>query len=202
MNAASSPLPPSHWRRYRALYLLIAVCVAPVLASYFAYYVLPPSGRTNYGELVLPQRPVPPLALARLDGTRVDAASLRGQWLMLQVDEAACGPACQRKLWNMRQVRLTQGKDRDRIERIWLIVDDAPLETMLLREYDGTLFLRAQRAQLEPLLALPADAGARLTDHIWLVDPLGNLMLRWPKDADPNRMKKDLTKLLRASQIG
>jgi hypothetical protein len=202
VDAITNPPPASHWRRYRTLYLLLAVCVAPVLASYLAYYIVPPAGRTNYGDLVLPQRPAPALSLTRLDGSRVDMVALRGQWLMLQVDEAACGTACQRKLWNMRQVRLTQGKDRDRIGRVWLITDAAPLETILLREYDGTLFLRANRAELERFLALPADPGARLSDHVWLIDPLGNLMLRWPKAEDPNRMKKDLTKLLRASRIG
>lgn len=202
MSAITNRPPASHWRRYRTLYLLLAVCVAPVLASYLAYYLVPPQGRTNYGELIEPQRPAPALSLTRLDGSRIEMAALRGQWLMLQVDEAACGTACQRKLWNMRQVRLTQGKDRDRIERVWLITDAAPLETILLREYDGTLLLRADRAELAAFLALPRDPAARLTDHIWLIDPLGNLMLRWPKAEDPNRMKRDLTKLLRASRIG
>jgi hypothetical protein len=202
VNATTNPSPAQHWRRYRTLYLLAAVCAAPVAASYFAYYAAPPAARTNYGDLVLPQRPAPSLGLTRLDGTRVEMAAMRGQWLMLQVDESACEAACQRKLWNMRQVRLTQGKDRDRIARVWLITDAAPIATALLREYDGTLFLRADRAELEAFLALPPDPGARLSDHIWLVDPLGNLMLRWPRNEDPHRMKKDLTKLLRASRIG
>ncbi len=202
MSAITDRPPASHWRRYRTLYLLLAVCAAPVLASYLAYYLLPPQGRTNYGQLVEPQRPAPALGLTQLDGRRVELAALRGRWIMLQVDEAACAAACQRKLWNMRQVRLTQGKDRDRIERVWLITDSAPLAPALLREYDGTLFLRADRAELASFLALPPDPGARLTDHVWLIDPLGNLMLRWPKNEDPNRMKKDLTKLLRASRVG
>lgn len=192
----------SHWRRNRMLYLLLAVCVAPVIASYTAYYLLPPSGRTNYGTLVEPQRPMPALSLQRLDGTAVEAAKLRGSWLMLQVDGGACDAACEKKLWQMRQVRLTTGKDADRVQRVWLIADAAPLATSVIREYDGTLFLRARVDEVAAFLSLPEDAGAKLADHIWLVDPLGNLMLRWPKDADPNRMKKDLIKLLKASTIG
>jgi hypothetical protein len=184
------------------LYLLLAVCVAPVIASYTAYYLLPPSGRTNYGALIEPQRPLPALSLRRLDGTAVEAASLRGSWLMVQVDGGECGAACQKKLWQMRQVRLTTGKDADRVQRVWLIVDDAPLATAVIREYDGTLFLRTRADEVAAFLPLPAEPGARLADHIWLIDPLGNLMMRWPKDADPNRMKKDLIKLLKASGIG
>ncbi len=194
--------PPSHWRRYRPLYLLLAVCIAPVLASYTAYYLLPPSGRTNYGTLIEPQRPLPALKLHQLDGTPVPAATLRGTWLMVQADESACDAACEKKLWQMRQVRLTTGKDADRVRRLWLILDDAPLATSVLREYDGTLFLRARADEVAAFLPLPAEPGARLADHIWLIDPLGNLMMRWPKDADPSRMKKDLLRLLKASGIG
>jgi hypothetical protein len=184
------------------LYLLLAVCVAPVIASYTAYYLLPPSGRTNYGALVEPQRPLPALSLRRLDGTAVEAASLRGSWLMVQVDGGGCDAACAKKLWQMRQLRLTTGKDADRVGRLWLIVDEAPLATSVIREYDGTMFLRARADEVAAFLPLPAGPGASLADHIWLIDPLGNLMMRWPKDADPNRMKKDLIRLLKASGIG
>lgn len=201
-DAATAVPPPSHWRRYRTLYLLLAVCIAPVLASYTAYYLLPPSGRTNYGDLVEPQRPLPVLSLQRLDGSAVPATSLRGSWLMVQVDAGACDPACAKKLWQMRQVRLTTGKDADRVQRIWLVVDQAPLATSVIREFEGTMFLRARADEVAAFLPLPAEPGARLADHIWLIDPLGNLMMRWPKDADPNRMKKDLVKLLKASKIG
>ena len=200
-TAPAAP-PKSHWRRYRLLYLLLAVCVAPVIASYTAYYMLPPSGRTNYGSLVEPQRPMPELSLRGLDGSAVAAASLRGSWLMVQVDSGACDAGCRKKLWQMRQVRLTTGRDADRVQRVWLITDDAPLATEVLREYDGTRFLRVRADEVAAFLALPDRPGATLADHIWLIDPLGNLMLRWPKDADPSRMKKDLIKLLKVSGIG
>lgn len=203
MNETATEAPPaSHWRRYRTLYLLLAVCVAPVIASYTAYYLLPPSGRTNYGALIEPQRPLPGLTLHRLDGAAVPAASLRGSWLMVQVDSGACDAACEKKLWKMRQVRLTTGKDADRVQRVWLIVDDAPLATSVIREFDGTRFLRARADEVAAYLPLPDESAARLADPIWLIDPLGNLMMRWPKDADPSRMKKDLIKLLKASGIG
>lgn len=201
-SPSQAAAPRSHWRRYRVLYALLVVCLAPVIASYSAYYLLAPAGRTNYGELIQPQRPTPALTLRLLDGRQFDVKSLRGQWVMVHVDGGDCGETCQRKLWEMRQVRLTTGKDSDRIDRLWLITDVAPLQTIVMREYEGTLFLRADPAQLQAFLALPPEPDARLADHIWLIDPLGNLMLRWPKSADPNRMKRDLGRLLKASQVG
>src|SRR5690606_21931698 len=119
---------------------------------------------------------------------------------MLQVDKADCADACRKKLYDMRQLRLTQGKEMDRIERVWLITDEQPLDTMLMREYDGTHMLRASSDLVKSWL--PAEDGTTVYDHLYMIDPLGNLMMRFPKDADPNRIKKDLNKLLKASSIG
>jgi hypothetical protein len=193
----------SHWRRFRALYLLLAVCIAPVLASYTAYYLLPPSGRTNYGELLSPQRVVPELQLQTIpEGARRSISAWRGRWILLSTDRGACDDDCGTRLWVMRQVRLTQGRDSDRIERVWLITDETAPAESLRREYEGTQMLRARRDELAPLLVLPAGGASGLEDHLWLIDPLGNLMLRWPANVDPNRMKKDLSRLLKASRIG
>jgi hypothetical protein len=202
-TVAAAPASSAHrsrWRRMLPLYVLIAVCVAPVLAGYYLYFVAPPSGRTNYGTLVQPQRPVPILNTTLQDGTAFDLRSLRGNWVMLMADEAACGETCQKKLWQLRQIRTATGKEAERIERVFLVLDDEPLQTLLLREFDGTHFLRAGRAELQQFLALPE--GGQLTDHIWLIDPLSNQMLRWPKAAEERRIKKDLDRLLKYSRIG
>ena len=182
--------------------LLLLVCAAPVIASYFTFYVIKPQSRINYGELILPVKPVPAAQLRLLDGKPYDFAQLKGKWVMLTVDGGACPTACVEKLYKMRQVRATMGKDADRIENAWLIDDEGPLETQVIRAYDATHMLRAQGS---PFLAtfLPADgAGANQRDHIYLIDPLGNLVLRYPKNADPAKMKKDLERLLRYSRIG
>ena len=138
----------------------------------------------------------PPLRL--LDQRAYRLSTLRGKWILLQLDQADCAAACRAKLYDMRQVRLAQGREMERVERVWLILDEAPLETRLIREYDGTHMLRAAGS---PIIAeFPPAGGAR--DHIYLIDPHGNLMLRFPRNADPRRMNKDLSRLLRASRIG
>jgi glutathione peroxidase-family protein len=183
------------------LLLVILICASPLIASYFTYYVIKPEGRTNYGTLLDPRaHPIPPLAARTLDGTPTELDAYRGKWIMLQVGSGQCEADCQKRLHDMRQLRTAQGKDRDRIERVWLITDETPLETMLIREYDGTHMLRADAAAVSRWL--PADQGTRVDDHMYMIDPLGNLMMRFPKDADPNRIKKDLSRLLKASRIG
>lgn len=184
------------------LFAVLAICAAPVIASYFTYYVIKPQSRTNYGALIDPRAyPIPAtLGTVTFDGNPVSLEAYKGKWIMLTVDSADCAGVCRKKLYNMRQLRLTQGKDMDRIERIWLITDDKPVETLLMREYDGMHMLRAKAGAITAWL--PVDSGTVVSDHIYMIDPLGNLMMRFPKDADPNKIKKDIVKLLKASRIG
>lgn len=184
------------------LFAVIAICASPLIASYLTYYVIKPEARTNYGELIDPRAfPIPAaLGATSLDGKPAGLNDYKGKWIMLQVAEGDCQDPCRKRLHDMRQLRLAQGKDKDRIERVWLVTDDKPLETMLMREYDGTHMLRARPDVVKSWL--PADTGTVPSDHIYMIDPLGNLMMRFPKDADPNKMKKDIAKLLKASRIG
>lgn len=184
------------------LFAVIAICASPLIASYLSYYVIKPEGRTNYGALIDPRaHPIPPaLATVTIDGKPAALNDYKGKWIMLQVGEADCQDPCRKRLHDMRQLRLAQGKDMDRIERVWLVTDDKPLETVLMREYDGTRMLRAKPEAVQAWL--PAETGTLPADHIYMIDPLGNLMMRFPKDADPNKMKKDISKLLKASRIG
>ncbi|QNA87984.1 cytochrome C oxidase subunit I [Massilia sp. Dwa41.01b] len=183
------------------LFAVLLVCASPIIASYFAYYVIKPSGRTNYGTLI-DQRshPMPKLPSTTLDGRPKTLEHYAGKWLMVKVGGAACDQECEAQLFAMRQLRTMQGKNMERVERVWLITDDAQLDNTLIRKYDGMHLLRVPRAALGNWL--PVEAGGKLEDHIFLVDPRSNLMMRFPKHPEPRRVHKDLAKLLRASAIG
>ena len=184
------------------LVLLFVLFSLPVVASYTAYYFLPPAGKTNYGPLIVPQRDLPAVEAQGLDGRAVPLEGLRGKWLMLTVDDAACARACEDKLWMMRQVRLTTGRERDRIERVWLVADAGRVRPELVSEYEGTVVARVDTALLRDALPLDAGEGTALSDHVFVVDPLGHVMMRFPRQADPQKVKKDIAKLLKASRIG
>ncbi len=180
------------------LLIVGAVCVAPFIASWALYFFWQPSGRINYGELVADVT-VPKGALASPASAKpFDFAQVYGRWVFVTVDSGACDDYCQKKLWKMRQVRLTQGKYLERIERVWLLSDSQSVAATLIKEYDGMWIANAQGHAV--LKSFPSREVQR--DHIYLVDPLGNVVLRYPKDADPTRMKKDLERLLKVSRIG
>ena len=195
----------SRWK----LFAVLAVCASPLIASYFTYYVIKPKGGvTNYGALIDPrQYPIPAMASTTLDGKPATLEDYKGKWIMLKVGPSDCQQECQDQLFAMRQLRTMQGKEMERIERVWMITDDQPLETMLLRVNDGTRMLRAPAAVLEKWLPLEGAAD-RASDHVYLIDPLGNLMMRFPKGAVSSdiekvkRVHKDIAKLLKASAIG
>ena len=184
-------------KKLGSLWLIAALTTAPVAASYLIYYFWPPVHTVNYGDLIGPQ-PLPDPALTLADGAPFRLSQLRGRWALVSVDSGKCDAHCDEKLLYMRQLRLTQGKDAERVERVWLISDDVPPRADSIARYQGTWLVRAAAGGLSRLF----PAQGVVSDHIYVVDPLGNLMMRFPRDPDPRRMIKDLARLLRASQIG
>jgi hypothetical protein len=192
------------------LLLVLAVCAAPLVGSYLTYYVIKPKGGvTNFGALIDPrEHPIPAMASTTLDGKPATLENYKGKWIMLKVGPSDCQQDCQDQLFAMRQLRTMQGKEMERIERVWMITDDQPLDTLLMRVNDGTRMLRAPAAVIDKWLPLEPGAGDRASDHVYLIDPLGNLMMRFPKGAvssDTEKVKKvhkDISKLLKASAIG
>jgi hypothetical protein len=159
------------------LFWIGVVCAAPLVLGTAAYVFDWRSGTTsNYGEL-LPPRPVSASALE----------PLRGKWVLVTFDAAACDAYCEKKLYIVRQVRRAQGKHMDRVERFWALTDGAKPRPELLAAIEGT-----RVANLAPA-GFPGSA----VDHIYVIDPLGNLMMRYPRDPDPSKMIKDLQRLVK-----
>jgi hypothetical protein len=186
--------------RWRMLGVLL-VCAAPVIASYFTYYVIRPEGRIrNYGELIEPQRPLPALTGKTLDGKSLALPSLKGQWLLVSVGGGDCDPGCERHLYLQRQLRESLGQDKDRVDWVWLVADGAPVRAALRPALAQAVVLQVSGAGLERWLS-PA-AGHQLSEHLYLIDPMGNWMMRFPAGLDmagAASAKRDLDRLLRAS---
>ena len=188
MSGVNNTEPGSAVRRGRwKLALLAAFFLLPIGASWVVWWFdLAPGAAGNYGTLLSPR----PAALPPLPG-------LKGKWVLVQFDSGACAAACERKHYFMRQVRRAQGKEMSRIERLWLITDAAQPSPALLAAIEDTV-IAGESAALAA--SFPAERSA--TEHIYLVDPLGNLMMRFPTDPDPSRVIKDLKQLLKFSGFG
>ena len=179
---------------------MMLICASPVIASYFTYYVIRPEGRRNHGELIQPQKDMPQVAAKNLQGEVVPLASLKGQWLLVNVSTGACAERCQENLYFQRQLREILGRDKDRLDRVWLITDDAPVAETLLPALNMAHVLRLDLATVQSWIQ-PA-AGQQLQDHLYVIDPMGNFMMRFPANMDvsgASKAKRDLERLLKAS---
>jgi len=192
-------LPADPVRRGRIKLLALAAFFAlPVVAGYVAYFFdLAPGTTANYGTLVA-ARPLSDTPLQGADGRPFRFSEMRGKWILVQFDSGACDEYCERKLYFMRQVRKALGKDTPRVERLWLVTDAQAPAPRLLKAIEGT---RLALTVSSPIAGeFPAERAA--ADHVYLVDPHGNLMMRFPRDPDPSRMLKDLQRLMKVSKIG
>lgn len=181
--------------------LVMAVCAAPIVFSYLTYYVIRPQAASSFGQLIEPQRDIPALTATDLQGQSVDLQSLRGQWLFLMVASGVCDSECERMLYVQRQLHKGLGREKDRVERVWLVTDKAPVKDELVQALQGATVLRVDQAVLAQWL-YPAS-GQTLQQHFFLVDPLGRWMMRFPSQQEgseaPVKIKRDMERLLRAS---
>lgn len=191
--------------------LIFLLSLAPVLAAVIVYFnpQWRPEGSVNYGQLVEPQRPMPvaaDLPLTTLDGKPFDLNSLKGKWLLVAADGAACPDSCARKLFILRNSHASQGKNVERLARVWFITDDAPVPEKVLEAYKGTTMVRVNPEQLQKFLTTlgvkASTTAEALAEPMWIIDPNGNLILQYPADAEPEKVRKDISKLVYNSRIG
>jgi len=185
--------------RLRMLIVLL-VCAAPVVASYFTYYVVRPDGRRNFGDLIEPMRALPDVKVQALNGDVLQLPTLKGQWLLISVAGGDCQTDCQHQLYLQRQILTGLGKDRARTEWVWLVNDQAEVPNSLLPGLKEASVLRMNADALAQWLQ-PAD-GQQLQDHLYLVDPHGQWMMRFPAKLSTEgalKTKRDIERLLRAA---
>jgi hypothetical protein len=180
--------------------LVLLVCAAPVVASYFTYYVVRPEGRRNFGDLIDPVRALPDVTAKALNGDVLQLPSLKGQWLLVSVGSGNCQADCQHQLYLQRQILTGLGKDRARTEWVWLVSDDAEIPSTIMPGLKQATVLRVSSEALTQWLE-PA-AGQQLQDHLYLVDPHGQWMMRFPANLSTEgalKTKRDIERLLRAA---
>jgi hypothetical protein len=188
---------PTKPRGRRTLLLIVAIGLAPIVASYAAYYWFTPSKRVNYGEL-LETGPAPILAGTDADGKVFSLSDLRGKWVLLIASRGGCADDCARALYATRQARTIQGREQDRVVRLLLQPLAAPALPQDLAPADpGLVVVSIDQRALEQL-----PFGESAAAGVLLLDPRGNLVLRYGADPDIRGLANDLQRVLKASQIG
>jgi len=204
----TEPAPSAVRRGRRQLLALAALFFVPLAVAFWLYYGPAdwrPAGGSHMGDLIDPARPLPELALPTADGPPTEAGFLRGRWTMLYVGDGLCDQRCRKALYLMRQSRIALNKDMDRVQRVFLVTGRCCDRAFLAQEHPDLVVVRvedaASAAVLEPFPSydgVPVSAAGR----IYLVDPLGNLLMSYPASAPDKALLTDVKKLLRLSHIG
>ena len=214
-SSAPESLPLAHKQKgplssRQGLVLLLLIFLAPTFVAWVMHHSgeggWKPSGATNNGVLVHPARPLSlPAELLAGDGSLNDY--LQGKWTLLYVGDADCDSVCNTRLYHMRQVHTLQNEHMRRVQRLFLLHSETmpdALASLLEQEYSDMTVVSLTAAQAEQIAPDFMVDGVSMQDaeRVYIIDPLGNLMMYYPQGADPGGMHKDLKKLLKNSKIG
>ena len=198
-------------RSVKPLIFIFLLSLAPVIAALVVYFnpQLRPERSVAYGTLVEPQRPMPPsneLQLTTLDGQPFDLNTLKGKWVLASADVAECPESCAVKLFILRNSHASQGKEVERLTRVWFILDQDDVPEKVLEAYKGTIMVRVsnpeQLGRFAPVAPGATPGLGALAQPMWIIDPLGNLILQYGEGADPLKVRDDISKLIKNSRIG
>ena len=205
----SEPRPPTRRQRFPVL-AVFALFLGPVVAAWVIFHYLPqwqPKGTVNHGELVRPARPLTAVPPAAVDGSSLTDDLVRGRWTLLAVVEGTCDETCQRRLYELRQLHTALNKDVARVRRVLLVIDPVANADFagLAAAFPDLHLARGRAETLAKWLAqfdmadgvAPARSG-----RVFLIDPLGNLMMFYAPDSPAKGILRDLERLLKISQIG
>ena len=192
-------LPPSGHGKLLAMLL---ACSLPVLLAIFVFFVIKPTGQANFGELIHPARPMPAVSLVNAQGQSVELSQLKGQWLLVNVGSTNCAAECAQHLFIQRQLREMLNKDKDRVDRVWLVTDESAINPEVQPLLADTTIFRITEPVLKAWLGdMPLDQA---TQSLFVIDPQGHAMLRMPANMQGKQAsaaKNMLQKLLMASVV-
>ncbi len=190
-------------RNLRTLALLASLFVVPLALAFFTYYGTSwrPLARTNHGELITPARPLPGSSLTQvLPAGQASATLFHDKWSLVYIGDGGCPDACRQALYVMRQTRLSLNNEMIRVARVFLVTGDCCARAFLEHDHAGLTVLEVSDPAAQALLS---QFPSREREHtLYVVDPLGNLMMSYDARQNPRGLLDDLKKLLRLSHIG
>jgi len=196
-------------RRSRIKLIGVLLIFAGPLFLAFVWLQMVKSGAvvatSTHGELISPARPLSAFELQDVDGKAFGPDQLNSVWTLLYFTRGQCSERCETNLYHMRQVRLSLNKNMTRVQRVAVVSGSSDISSELLTEHPGLTAVSGSASAVQAFATQFEQAESSLPvikDAIYLVDPLGNLMMRFPPDLNPKSMLEDLKHLLKVSRIG
>ena len=206
LNEHALTAKPASANRWMFVLLMLLFVLPVVLATVLYLTGWRPSSIGNHGELIQPARQVESGALHTLHGKPANFGELRGKWIMVYFGSSSCPEECTKSIHSMRQVHAAQAKEIGRVVRVFIATDMdtvGALKAKLVGYPEMGVWTGDRKALADLFQSFGMSAGqAAEQQGIYLVDPLGNVMMRYPPGTDPGGILKDLTRLLKYSWVG
>jgi cytochrome oxidase Cu insertion factor (SCO1/SenC/PrrC family) len=187
----------------RTLIIVLLLFILPAIGASLMYAIgWKPSHTVNHGVLIVPAKPIADHVLQSLDGKPVKFSELHGKWTMIYFDNANCDENCMKQIFFMRQIHLSQGKNIERLQRVYILTETSGIESLKakLAEYPEMLVLKGDQPVISSLVnEFGIDQKTAHANNIYLMDHLGNFMMRYKADTEPAGMRKDIERLLKYS---
>lgn len=183
---------------------VFAVFFGPLLLATWLFYVpnsWMSSKTQNHGELIQPAKPLDKLKLTSISGENWSKQHFIGKWTLLYIGDENCDLYCEASLFKMRQVRLTLGRDSERVQRKYLGIDNEKNKQTINEIMHAYPQMQVNWFKLSSITN-SLTLYKLQKNFIYLIDPLGNLMMQYSQDATSKGMQKDLKRLLKVSKIG
>lgn len=187
---------------------LMGLYAAPLIAAWlwFAYVTNNEgAGVSVNGELIHPAVPLESFDLSSAVKPAWGLDDIRGKWSMVYFANAACDQSCETVLYNMRQIRLSTGRRMERVQRVLVTPAWEQMQQKLESANEGLFVVGGDNSRIGVLRSQFDQAQSEMEvceSCVYLVDPYGNLMMRFPPDLPPAKILKDLKHLLKISRIG
>ena len=209
-KSVNNVIDPKRVRNARIMLLgLLMVFLLPFIAATVMYYQYRDSTElttSSNGELILPAVPLAPFDLQdRRDGQTIDLDWLKKQWTLVYLGHGECAEICERNLYHMRQIHVALAKEAHRVQRLVVSDDTVSIVAFIGDQYPGIVLADGSGENLAAVyrqFAVAVRDKPVQRDSLYLIDPLGNLVIRFSPDLDPRGILKDIKRVLRASRIG
>jgi hypothetical protein len=190
----------------RTILIIFAMTAIPFCIAWYLskHPALMPIAKTSHGELVIPAVPTERTEFIGFDKfSRDNIKELSGHWLIVNVMPTAdCKQSCQEAIYNSKQLHLMLNKDLTRVRRVVLLLADTPAQATLNWWPNDTRLLKIKASDSLITKIKRIHKGVIFDGMLFLIDPLGNIMMQYAPGFDPYKVEKDLKKLLNVSQIG
>jgi SCO1/SenC len=190
-----------------ALWMMILLFGLPYLAAYYFYFNrddMSLGEQTNYGSIINPVRQLADNELTQIDGSKIKLSSLQGKWIMFSVGSSDCKASCQDNLYKIRQIKTALAAEHKRVKKAFFLTDVKAIDSFneLLKDYRNMHVIIPSGSNYKDYLSPLSVDGKAIEDGIFIIDPLGNYMMSFPKDAEAKEILKDMERLLKVSKIG